>query len=642
LAAVTITFVDVVVYLPIAVMVSGVPAQFLRPFAIVIAVATLASLLVSFTLTPLLASRFLKPESPEDRSPLARFGRVWDRGFVWLEERYEWLLRHSLPRRWLVIGVGVLSFVFGLGLWRMGLIGSDFFPSGDQSEVDITLTMPPGTSLAATDAAALEVENGLRRYPEVRTVYSVVGQTGGSFPGAGTGTNQAQIAALLVPPSERSRPSAAIGAAIREEFSNIPGARVRIGLPNAFGFGGFGAQPIQVQVQGSDPAVVNRLASELERAVRDVPGAVAIQNSNENVQSQVRVKIDWTRAADLGVTPQNAGVALRTAIDGFRSNTTQYRQPGRSAVDIRVLDANAEAATPEQIRNLPVTGTNGVVTLGQFTTIEQAEIPTAIRHVNRQRSVTISGEPGPGRLVGDVQAAVTRAVMAVPLPAGYAVTYSGQGQQGSTAISDIFRALGVAVLLMYMLMMMLFASLTLPIAVLMSLPLALVGSFGAMALTQTPFTLFSLLGFAVLVGLVGKNAILLVDYTMILRSRGYERDAALLAAGPTRLRPIIMTTMSVMAALLPIASGLEEGSELLKSAAVVLIGGLLTSTLLTLVFVPAMYTIFDDAQRAAGRLFRRERRARPRKTAPATTRGGEHAPETVPVLVHGEGDGRRR
>jgi HAE1 family hydrophobic/amphiphilic exporter-1 len=250
------------------------------------------------------------------------------------------------------------------------------------------------------------------------------------------------------------------------------------------------------------------------------------------------------------------------------------------------------------------------VTLGQFTTIEQIDIPTRINHVNRLRSVTIGAEPSGGMLVGDVQTAVVKAVKEVPLPAGYAVTYAGQGNQGSSAFQDIFRALGVAMLLMYMLMMMLFASLTLPLAVLMSLPLALVGSFGAMALTRTPFTLFSLLGFAVLVGLVGKNAILLVDYTTILERRGYDRTSALLEAGPTRLRPIIMTTASVMAALLPIASGLEEGSELLRSAAVVLIGGLLTSTLLTLVFVPAMFTIFDDAQTRVSRLFRRARGAR--------------------------------
>ncbi len=634
LAALTITLVDVVVYVPIAVMLSGIPAQFLRPFALTIAIATLTSLMISFTLTPLLASRFLKREEEHAGGPLARFGRWWDSGFFWMEHRYEALLRYTLPRRWWVIGAGLLSFALGISLWMMGLIGSDFFPSGDQSEIDITLTMPPSSSLDATNQAALQIENALHQYHEVTTVYSVVGTTSGFF-GNNTGANTAQVTALLVPPHDRQRTSADLGDEMRTLFvSSIPGAKIQIGLPNAFGFGRFGGQPIQVQVQGVDPATVDRLAGEVEQAVRAVPGAASVQNSNDNRQTQLRAKIDWARAADLGVTPQAAGTALRFAIDGFRSSATQYKQTGRTAIDIRVLNANANVATVQDIRDLPVSTSNGgTVKLSQFTDIREVTIPTRINHVNRLRSVTIGAEPGAGKLVGDVQNAVMRAVKDVPLPSGYAVTYAGQGNSGNSAFTDIFKALGVAVLLMYMLMMVLFGSLTLPLAVLMSLPLAVVGSFGAMALTHTPFTLFSLLGFAVLVGLVGKNAILLVDYTEILQGRGYERNAALLEAGPTRLRPIVMTTMSVMAALLPIASGLEEGSELLKSAAVVLIGGLLTSTLLTLVFVPAMFTIFDDFQRWVGSRFRRGLGALPapsphaRHGTPAPIAGGADAPE---------------
>src|SRR3954471_1651457 len=209
LAALTITLVDVVVYLPIAIMLSGIPAQFLRPFAITIAIATLASLAISFTLTPLLASRFLQREDEHGTSPLARFGRWWDRGFFWMEHRYEALLRFTLPRRWWVIAVGVLSFVFGISLWKMGLIGSDFFPAGDQSEIDITLMMPPSTSLDATNQAALEIERVLHDYHEVESVYSVIGTSSG-FAGATGGGNTAQIAALLVPPHDRQRASADI------------------------------------------------------------------------------------------------------------------------------------------------------------------------------------------------------------------------------------------------------------------------------------------------------------------------------------------------------------------------------------------------------------------------------------------------
>jgi HAE1 family hydrophobic/amphiphilic exporter-1 len=221
----------------------------------------------------------------------------------------------------------------------------------------------------------------------------------------------------------------------------------------------------------------------------------------------------------------------------------------------------------------------------------------------------VSVDAGDGQLVGNLQNQVEATVGQMPMPAGYSVTYAGVGQQGGSAFGDLARAMLVAILLMYMLMVMLFGSLTLPLAVLMSLPLALIGALGAMALAHSPFTLFSMLGVAVLLGLVGKNAILLVDRTHRLRESGLDRSAALLAAGPSRLRPIVMTTLSVMAAMVPIATGIEEGSELLQSVALVLIGGLLTSTLLTLVFVPAMYTIFDDLQTLALALLRWRPRA---------------------------------
>lgn len=609
LAALTITFVDVVVYVPIAVMLSGVAAQFIRPFALTIAFATLASLIVSFTLAPLLASLMVKHGEKKGNNLLDRFGRAWDGGFEWVEDKYRALLGPSLRHRWLVILGGLASFAFGISLWVMGYIGSDFFPSGDQSEINITVTMPPSTSLEATNQATLFAERVLKQHSEVRAVFAVVGATAGGPGAQGTQSNQAQITALLLRPNERHRTPTEIGAELREELvAGLPTAKVQLGYPNAFGFGGFGGQPIQVLVQGIDPEVVDRLAKQAETIVRGTEGATGVRNSNENTQTQLRAVIDWARAADLGVSAQNAAIALRTAIDGWRSNTVQFRQPGKTAVDIRVLGSNNANMSIDDVRRLPVSSAAGMVQLDQIATIREQQIPTSIRHVNRLRSVTISAEPMEGVLVGDLQSRVAAGMKQIELPAGYAISYAGAGNQGGTAFRDIFRGLAVALLLMYMLMMMLFGSLTLPLSVMMSVPLAVVGAFSAMAITNTPFTLFSLLGFAVLVGLVGKNAILLVDYTHILMQRGMSRTDALLEAGPVRLRPIVMTTISIIVALLPIAVGIEEGSELLKSAAVVLNGGLITSTLLTLVFVPAMFTIFDDMQNGIARLFHRRPR----------------------------------
>jgi hydrophobic/amphiphilic exporter-1 (mainly G- bacteria), HAE1 family len=601
LAAVTITLVDVVVYVPIAVMTTGLPAQFLQPFSVVITAATLSSLIVSFTLTPMLARLFLRESSEHvpSNAPLDRFGRVWDAGFGQLESAYSRLLRFTLPRRWLVISVGLASFVAGLSLMIFGFIGLDFFPNGDQSELDLTLTMPPATTLDATNSVAQQIEADLRGYPEVRGLYSVVGQSNvGSNNGAvGGGSNQAQITALLVGRSQRMRSADELAEDVRVRLDGrYPGAKLRVGMPNTFGFGGFSGAPIQVLVQGPEADTVDRLATQIQQSIASVPGAVGLENSNDNLQTQLRARVDWTRAADLGVAPRDAGAALRSALDGFTSNANRFRVAGRSSIPIRVLTTNAAQTSATDIARLPVTGVRGPVELGQFASLEQTRIPTSIQHVNRLRSVTIGVSAGRGALVGDLQNRVEAAVRSVSLPAGYSVTYAGQGQQGGSAFGDLARAMGMAVVLMYMLMMMLFGSVTVPLAVLMSLPLAMIGALGAMAIAHSAFTLFSMLGVAVLLGLVGKNAILLVDRTVRLRASGLSRDLALLEAGPSRLRPIVMTTLSVMAALLPIASGLEEGSELLQSVALVLIGGLLTSTLLTLVFVPAMYTVFDDIQ----------------------------------------------
>jgi HAE1 family hydrophobic/amphiphilic exporter-1 len=320
------------------------------------------------------------------------------------------------------------------------------------------------------------------------------------------------------------------------------------------------------------------------------------------------LELDRAHAADLGVSAQQASTALHIAVDGLV--VSKFRQLGQDDIDIRLMSDDAFRTSPANLPDLPVqSSTAGLVRLGQLGTIVPGSAATVIAHDGRVRSVTISASTN-GRLVGDVLRDVQTRLGGMNLPPGYTITYSGQAAQGGSAFNDIFKALGVAVLLMYLLMLMLFGSVTLPLAVLMSLPLAIVGALGAMALTASPFTLFSLLGIAVLVGLVGKNAILLVDYTDTLRKRGVGRTAALLEAAPTRLRPILMTTFSIIASLTPVGLGLEEGSELLKSAAVVLIGGLLTSTLLTLVFVPAMYTILDDVQERVLSIVRRYRKPR--------------------------------
>ena len=657
LAAITITLVDVVVYVPIA-LISGTGGQITRPFALVIAAATLTSLAVSFTLTPLLASRYLTVQETlkRGRGPIPAFGRWWDVKFLRLEHSYRSLLRTILTRRlvpfgprpglrWLVVFIGLASLVAGLAILRTGRVGVDVFPSGDQSEVDLTVVMPPATDIATTDSVVQQVESRLRGYPEVRRVYAHTGSSGGASAlasGAGGGGGTAQLTVLLAPPSERNRSAAELANTFRQQLgATLPGATIRTALPNPFGFGGFGGQAIQVAVAGPDPDTLNDLVAQVTQTVGAVPGVVDVNSSNQTVGPEYAVDVDPNRSADLGVSAQSAGAALAAAVSGTRIG--KFEQPGQTSVDIRLIADAAFRASSANLGSLPLLTAKGtLVSLGQIGTITRSTAPTQIAHDNRQRSITVSASAANGYSVGTLQSAIQQRLADVAAPPGYSIAYGGQAAQGSQTFGDIFKALGAAVLLMYVLMALLFRSLMLPLAVLISLPLAVVGALGAMGLTATNFTLFALLGLSLLMGLVGKNAILLVDYTDTLRKRGDSRLEALLEAGPTRLRPILMTTLSVIFALLPVASGIEAASELLKAAAVVLIGGLVTSTLLTLVFVPAMYTIFDDIATAFSRLARRGRAPRPLQPVEVAILRGEpvpprglQQPQYVPV---GHGD----
>jgi hydrophobic/amphiphilic exporter-1 (mainly G- bacteria), HAE1 family len=613
LAAITITMVDVVVYIPIAMM-KDLSGEFIRPFALVITAATLTSLLISFTVTPLLASRYLRREHAlkQGNNPLDRFGRRWDAGFEHVGEVYSRVLTRILTGkvlrvisgRWAVIALGFVSFVLGIGLLSTGRIGFDIFPSGDQGEVDVTLLMPAATNIDRTYEVAQLLEARIHAYPEVNKVYTNTGNLGVSLFGT-TGGDTSRIAAFLVPRGERTRSSAEVAEDMRLNLGRgIPGADVRVALPNAFGFGGFGQQPIQVAVRGPNSEVLNPIVEKVTAIIRSTPGATAVNNENERLQREYLIRIDHERSADLGVSAAQAASALRTAVSG--TVVGKYRRPGQNDVDIRLVAAESYTAGTDKLAVLPLLSNKGtIVALGQLGQITTTGAPTSIQHVNRERSVIV-GASGGGRLVGDIQRDIEAQInQQIVLPPGYSITYYGQTTQGGQAFGNIFRAMGIALVLMYLLMMMLFSSVTLPLSVLMSLPLAVVGSLGAMAITETAFTLFSLLGFSLLIGLVGKNAILLVDFTDRLRRQGMGRVEALATAGPIRLRPILMTTLAVVVALSPLAFGVEEGSELLKAAAVVLSGGLITSTLLTLVFIPAMYTIFDDIEQLVVRLVRR-------------------------------------
>lgn len=600
-AAIAITLVDVVVFAPIAFM-SGVVGQYFREFGLVIATATLFSLFVSFTLTPLLASRWYRTGQSGELheggvaqrrswNPMVHFARAWNRGYGALERVYATVLRRAIGRwtRWVVVSLGVLSFVGGIALVATGILSTEFLPDADNGQLNVTIEMPAGTALDVTNAAARKVEERVLAWPEVDKVFSSVGSGGGTI-----GASRARFATIFVElksKRERVRTPADLASAARDFGRDIPGAIVKAAPISMFG-ASTGA--IAVRIQGEDPVVLRSLAARVADIIRRTAGTADVNDGGVTGQPELVVSVDRERAADLGLSPSQVAGVLRTGLSG--STVGSFRPEGTRGWDINVILSPGDRASVEQVTDIPIVTPKGsTIKLGQVAGVTTVSGPTQVTRRDRARSVTVSAT-NVGRTTGDIAKDVQVALDQLTVPAGYRVTQGGAAQQQNESFLQIFQALGLSVLLMYMLMVALYESLLYPFIVLLSLPLAVVGAFGLLALTGNSLNMMSMIGMILLTGLVGKNAILLVDFTNTLRKQGVPRDAALTRAGPTRLRPILMTTSAMVLAMLPLALRLGEGSEWRAPMAVTVIGGLLTSTLLTLVLIPAVYTILDDFQ----------------------------------------------
>jgi hydrophobic/amphiphilic exporter-1 (mainly G- bacteria), HAE1 family len=622
MAAITITLVDVVVFLPVSFMAGNIGRLF-REFGITIAATTLLSLFVSFTLTPMLASRWLRPNHGQGWQ--ARFGAWWETRYQRLAGRYRRLLALGLRRRFTVLAIAFASLAGAIMLVQTNLIGSEYAPTEDDGLFQVTLTMPAGTSLDGTNAAARQAETVLRGIPEVQDIFSSVG--GGGF-GSSSAT-QATIAVQLVDQHQRQRSVSQVIDSFRRAARAIPNAQVRASVQNPLAGGG--GAPIDIRILGPDEQTLEALASKVQAAIGQVPNAADVQNSAAQRNPEIQTHLDRARLADLRLSAGVAAQALRTSFDG--TVVTQLRPPGEDPIDIRVLASDNARADAADVGALPLLGQDGtVVRLDQVATIDHDAGPAQVRRINRQGVVEVTANVA-GRSLGDVARDVRSAMAKQPFPPGYSWQVVGQVQQQETAFSTLLMTLSLSVVLIYMLMVALYESWLTPFAIMFSLPVALVGAFGGLFLTGNTFNIFSLIATIMLMGLVGKNAILLTDFTNTLRAQGMERTEALLTAGQVRLRPILMTTSTVVFAMLPLALKLEPGNETRTPIAVVLIGGVLSSTLLTLVLVPGVYTILDDARLLLGRL--RGKRPAPGPAVVTTVRANHPAISLVAAPPNG-------
>jgi hydrophobic/amphiphilic exporter-1 (mainly G- bacteria), HAE1 family len=609
IAAIAITLVDVVVYTPIAFM-TGVIGAIFRDFGLVIASATLFSLFVSFTLTPMLASRWFHKglsggigHAAGSRHPLARFARVWDAGYANLETFYERVLRSSLRVRWLVVALAIGSFVGGIMLVTSGLLSTEYLPQDDSGRILLNVEMPAGTPLTATTDATLQVESRLMQVPEVDKIFTTVGQSGSRF---------SQLYVILKDKKDRRRGSQAIADEVRAFGQDTPGMTLKSSSISSLGSGGSTA--IQVRIQGDDQKVLASLATQVADIVRNTPGAVDVSDGGVVGQPEMLISIDRDRASDLGLTAGQVASVLRTGLAG--STVGSYRPEGTKGWDVNVILNPDDRARVDQLGEIPIITPRGAtIRLREVAQISTVSGPTQVDRRDRQRSYTVSAGVN-GRTTGAVSADIQAALDKLSVPAGYKISQGGDVKSQNDDFLQIFQALGLSLLLMYLLMALLFESMLFPLIVMLSLPLALVGAFGLLTITGNTLNIMSMIGMILLTGLVGKNAILMVDYTNHLRRQGMDRLSALLHAGPTRLRPILMTSMALILAMLPLAARLGNGGEWRAPLATTVIGGLLTSTLLTLLVIPSVYTMVDDVQQLLASLPRHILRLARRIPAP--------------------------
>ncbi|MCC6628548.1 MAG: efflux RND transporter permease subunit [Chloroflexi bacterium] len=611
LAAIAITLVDVVIFAPISFL-TGTTGGFFRQFGLVIVISVLISLFVSFTLTPMLASRWLKAENVEvhGHGPWAWFVRQWEAGFETLKRGYRRLLGWALKWRFIPPAVALASLAFAFAMVPMGWIKGEFVPQFDNGLFLIFAELPPGSSLAATDEVMRQIDERLAPVPEVQYTLSTSGIGAAVAGGVTSGSSRfGRTVVVLEDAKVRQahglRNQFAVIEDVNQRLQDIPGAsQVRVQTSGAGGPG----QPIQVRVTGDDLAVVNQLAAQVEEIVKTTPGATGVTNSGVAGNPEVRLVVDRQKAADFGINAQQIGLALRTIVEG--TVVSKLRPTGVDEIDIRLIASDAARSSVESVAEMPITimrnGQLVQVKLGQVVKVEAVAGATSLDRRNRQRIVTIgAGLEGttPLNVVsGPINAKIAQLRASGAVPTGYAVQVGGQAQEQAEAFGQLFLAMGLSIVLMYMLLVALYESLILPLATMFALPVAVVGAFVALAVTGNTLNLLVMIGLIVLMGLVGKNGILLVDYTNTLRGRGLSRTEALLEAGPTRLRPILMTSLALIVGLLPLAAKIHEGSEIWSGIGVAIIGGMISSTLLSLVVVPTMYTYFDDLQMLTRRL----------------------------------------
>ena len=606
LAVMAVTLTLVAVFVPVAFM-PGIVGRFFYEFGMTVTIAVLISLFVAFSLTPMLSARWLKRE---DES-LSRNGNIIEKTlyyfnhfFEWLSGKYRTALNWSLGHRWIIV-LGSIG-VFLLSIMLMGLLGSEFFPRQDQGEFTITIDAAPGSSLEKTNSIAKQIESIVQNKPGVVNVLTTIGA--GNDP-----VNIGNILVKLVSKNDRDYSVFDFMEELRKKIT-IASANISFGIQNG---PGSGQKPVIFSIRGEDLTLLKNYADKVEHIVKTTPGAVDVESSLETSKPEVRVTVERQKAAALGVDPTLIATALRAMVDGV--DATKFQEGGEQYnVRVKVRESNRNtisgvANLTMKSKNKTSTGGSLLIPLDAVAFINKGTGPSKINRYDRQREIRIEANLS-DRLLGEVLGDAQNRISKIDLAPGYNVQVAGSGQQQAESFVNILLSLALAIIFVYLVLASQFESVVYPFSIMLSLPMAIIGAVIALLVFGSSMSVMSMIGIIMLMGLVTKNGILLVDYINVLRGRGMERWDATLQAGQTRLRPILMTTFAMIFGMLPVAFSFGEGSEFRSPMGQAVIGGLVTSTLLTLFIVPVVYTIFDDFSvvKIFNKIFRRSSSKRKR------------------------------
>jgi HAE1 family hydrophobic/amphiphilic exporter-1 len=619
LAVAATTFSIVAVFVPVAFM-YGVAGQWFKPFALTIACSVLVSLFVSFSLDPMLSAYWPDPqiESHERRNPIARVLERFNRWFDRMADRYKDVIGWALDHRLAMVLLAVGTFMAAIAMIGTGIVGAGFVPVSDRSEISMTVEAPPGSNLEYTQLRAEAAARIARAHPEVLYTYTTVGS---SVPGKAPSVDQALVYVRLRPKADRSISQEELGQVFRRQMAGLGGAQVSVFTS---GFGG-ALKSIQAQMKGPDARTLTTLAQRAAEEVKQVPGAVDVGLSTRGQKPELEVQLNRGLAGSLGVTVGQVAQSLRPAFAGIDAG--DWVDPTGETRDVTVRLAPQARERVTDLAQLPlVAGTTpggmpSTLPLGQVATITQGLGPAEIDHLDRETVVIVQANVS-GRPLTQVTRDIQARLAGLKLPPGYEITWGGETRDQAEVFTRIFTALGVAVLLMYLILVMQFGSFLDPLAILVSLPLSLIGVVLALWVTGDTLNIMSLIGVILLMGIVAKNAILLIDFAIWARERGLDLREALIEAGRIRLRPIIMTTLALIAGMIPVAIGHGEGADFRAPLGRAVIGGTITSTLLTLLVIPTVYEILDNFRTWLAAKFRGR---------PAPVHGGVQSPAPVPA-----------